>query len=168
EVAARVARIPMDGVLPEIEMRRAANRGIAACLGTALLALWGCSNLPTAPNVGGGETSPGFLRVPTGAAGAFGSSGPGGGGGSGVVDGERGGTVTNGRFQLRIPPGAFAGTATISIVVPDPAVLRCELGFSPASVNGFRAPVQLAVRYRSPSGPRRGRPPGRPARRRCR
>lgn len=137
-------------------MRRAAHRGIAACLAIALLASWGCSHSPTAPFVSPVSDGPGFLRVASGAVGASSSSGP--GGGAVTIDGFRGGTVSNGRFQLRIPPGAFAGRATITITVPDPAVLRCQLTISPPVLNGFLVPVQLVADYSNSSGPGPGGP----------
>jgi hypothetical protein len=33
---------------------------------------------------------------------------------SGDIDGSAGGTLTNGRFHLNIPPGAFSGIATLT------------------------------------------------------
>jgi len=129
-------------------MRRTAHRGFTACLGIALLAMWGCSQSPTAPVTGPDASSPPFLHVTSGPATAF-WSGPGSGGGSALIDGARGGTVSNGRFQLRVPPGAFAGTATLTITVPDPSILQCDLSISPAYKNGFQVPIQLVADYGS-------------------
>src|SRR5262245_31621863 len=114
---------------PEIQMRRTAHRGVATCLGIALLAMWGCSQSPTARVAAPDASSPPFLRVPAGSASAF-SSGPGSGGGSAYIDGSRGGTVSNGRFQLHVPPGAFQGGATLTITVLDPSVMQCALSIS--------------------------------------
>ena len=140
-------------------MRRTAHRGLAAGFATALLALWGCSHSPTAPFTSPVSDAPAFLRVPAGTAQPY-SAGPGSGSSisSSCIDGSKGGTVSNGRFQLCIPPGAFIGTGTISISVPDPAVMQCQLSISPAGLNGFLVPVQLIADYGSSSGPGPGSP----------
>ena len=137
-------------------MRRTASRGIIACL--SLLALWGCSHSPTAPFVERASDQPAFLRAPGGTAEAFSSSGSGSASSSSTIDGLRGGIVSNGRFQLLIPPGAIAGRATVTITVPDPTVLRCELSISPPELNGFLVPVQLVADYSGTLGPGPGSP----------
>jgi len=57
--------------------------------------------------------------------------------------GAVGGTVQVGRFTLIVPPGAIQGTATITVQIPDPSVMRCDLSIAPASANGFKVPVLL-------------------------
>jgi len=61
------------------------------------------------------------------------------------VNGALGGVVLAGRFTLLIPPGAFRDTARITIRVPDPKTVRCDLSISPPSANGFATPVLLVM-----------------------
>ena len=65
--------------------------------------------------------------------------------GTSEFDGSQGGTLRVGRFTLIIPAGAFDGPATVSLSVPDPEVLICDLQISPATTNNFRVPVTLKV-----------------------
>jgi hypothetical protein len=65
--------------------------------------------------------------------------------GSARIDGSVGGAVRAGRFTVMVPPGAFAGPATITITMPDSALMLCELSISPASANHFKVPVQLVA-----------------------
>jgi len=67
--------------------------------------------------------------------------------GSGNINGSNGGTVQVGHFRLTVPPGAFRGTATVTLTVPEPSELVCQLEISPASLNGFSAPVTLQGRF---------------------
>ena len=60
-----------------------------------------------------------------------------------TIDGSVGGAVVAGRWTVVVPPGAFNGTGTISVTVPDASVLSCTLDISPASLNGFARPVGL-------------------------
>jgi hypothetical protein len=62
------------------------------------------------------------------------------------IDGAVGGKVAVGPYRIEVPPGAFKGVATITIVQPDPTVLKCDLTISPASANQFAVPVVLAVK----------------------
>src|SRR6185503_11709036 len=55
-----------------------------------------------------------------------------------------GGHVTVGRFTIDIPPGAFKGTASILITVPDPRRLQCTLDVLP-KIEAFDQPVKLTV-----------------------
>ncbi len=59
-----------------------------------------------------------------------------------VIDGSLGGVITNGRYLLRISPGAFAGVRTIEVVDPHAEDLRCLL--YPEGLH-FDAPVRLAI-----------------------
>lgn len=63
--------------------------------------------------------------------------------GSAVIDGSQGGQLKVGRFTLTVPAGAFKGPATISIRVPNPTQVRCQLEITPASANQFDVPVIL-------------------------
>ena len=89
-------------------------------------------------------TAPNFVRVP-----AVGSQPL---GGSAVIDGSRGGTLTVGRFTVRVPVGAYLGKATIAIAVPDPRVLQCNLAITPASANHFVLPVVLQTNVKGATG----------------
>ncbi len=74
---------------------------------------------------------------------------------SAVIDGAVGGQVKWGRFMLAVPPGAWYGQATVTMVVPDPSVLACEFTIDPPSANGFSVPVMLTVNTPgAPSGKR--------------
>lgn len=128
--------------------RKTVLRGALALVGAGWLA--GCASLPSQP--GSNEIlDPEFVRVDAAAAGVFGSKGSGGSGSSTSasqtqkIDGAKGGTVGCGRFKLLIPPGAFKGSATIKMVIPDLSVLVCDLAISPASANNFLVPVTLAA-----------------------
>lgn len=65
--------------------------------------------------------------------------------GSGSVNGAVGGEVTVGRFRVIVPPGAFQGMATITVKVPDQALISCELEITPPEANGFSVPVSLVA-----------------------
>lgn len=62
------------------------------------------------------------------------------------IDGNRGGTLTCGRFTLVVPPGAFIGPATITMNVADPSVLMCDLSIAPSAANKFAVPVLLTAK----------------------
>jgi hypothetical protein len=61
------------------------------------------------------------------------------------IQGQRGGIVVAGRFAVVIPPGAFAGMATVRIDVPDPMQPMVQLSIEPASKNNFSKPVTLVA-----------------------
>lgn len=132
------------------------------------LALAGCSTSPLAPpdpalmgGTTGTFTSPpiltvssdgtvGYIAAPTGtspegvlAAGSL--TGPNYVSSSATINGNRGGTVQAGRFSVTIPPGAYAGTATITVTMADSTVMICDLGISPSSANKFKYPAQLTA-----------------------
>jgi hypothetical protein len=92
------------------------------------------------------EGGVGYTLIPSGDA-HLGSGTSGGLGisASGKVDGDRGGTLTCGRLIVTIPPRAFAGTAIITVTIPDRTVLQGDLSISPASANNFAVPVKLSV-----------------------
>ena len=64
--------------------------------------------------------------------------------GSKLVSGARADSLIVGRFKLRIPAGAISGSATVSITVPDPTVLQCDLSINPGTANHFTSPVTLS------------------------
>ena len=68
---------------------------------------------------------------------------------SGVVDGLVGGSVSNGNWQVVVPPGAFDGNGTVGISVPNAAPAMCDLSIAPASLNHFTVPVRLSYKLRS-------------------
>lgn len=124
-------------------MDRVARLRLALSLAALTTLASGC-----APNTGAlvapsDPGSPAFLRVPAGAAQPFGSSTS-----SSVskdLDGTKGGTFRNGRFTLVVPPGAYSGKATLTILVPDASVMECQLSITPADANRFLVPVQLVA-----------------------
>jgi hypothetical protein len=65
--------------------------------------------------------------------------------GSATIDGRVGGYLKVGRWTLRVPPGAFATTATVTLTVPNASKMVCELEISPASANNFLVPVSLTA-----------------------
>ena len=60
-----------------------------------------------------------------------------------TIDGAVGGTLWNGFVRLTVPPGAYAGSATIGYSMADAAALRAELHIRPDSLNHFAQPVRL-------------------------
>jgi hypothetical protein len=66
-----------------------------------------------------------------------------------VVNGVVGAVLTKGSWTVQIPPGAFVGTATVSMTSnADPTL--CQLDILPASKNGFATPATLMAKV--PSG----------------
>ncbi len=125
-------------------MSRVAQYRIAVCLAATALLAWGCAQAPTAVLQPRAST-PAFVRVPVSAAQRFAS------GSSSIdttiIDGAKGGTVTNGRFLLVVPPGAFQGSASLCITIPDASVMQCQLSISPPEANHFAVPVELVADY---------------------
>jgi hypothetical protein len=64
---------------------------------------------------------------------------------SAKIDGRKGGSLRCERFSILVPPGAYSGTATITMYLPNKDVLACDLSISPSSANNFVVPVQLGV-----------------------
>lgn len=67
------------------------------------------------------------------------------------IDGAVGGTIRCGRFSLEFAPGAFVGTATVQMAVPDSTLMLCDLSIAPARLNRFNAPVVLTLDARNPN-----------------
>lgn len=61
------------------------------------------------------------------------------------IVGSLGGSLTNGRWRVDVPPNAVSGTATISIGVASLTSPSCQLGITPDSLNHFAVPVKLTV-----------------------
>jgi hypothetical protein len=119
------------------------NRSTHAILAASLLALAGCSTGPTAPTLpaAAGGASPGGTGSPAAIQHA---STDGDGSTTLRLVGERGGVVSAGRFHVSFPPGAVHGTVTVTLVQPDPAVLRADLSVFPA-VTTFLQPVTVVA-----------------------
>jgi hypothetical protein len=62
-----------------------------------------------------------------------------------VVDGAVGGLLSQGMWTVRIPAGAFDGTATVSLSALSSSN-ACQLEISPASKNAFAKPVTLTAK----------------------
>ncbi len=61
------------------------------------------------------------------------------------IDGSIGGSLTNGRWSVNVPPGAIDGSASIGIGVADAGSSNCQLEIYPVTMNHFSVPVQLSV-----------------------
>ncbi|SRR5216117_4149776 len=143
---------------------RASGLAFLAGLG---LALGGCSQSPLAPDnlvlnggSGGSFTSPPILALasdgsvsyvpaPVGATAEgtlnLASSLPRSVSSSLKIDGSKGGTVRAGRLSVMLPAGAFSGSATVTVSIPDTTVIQCDLSISPLSANSFKYPARLTV-----------------------
>ncbi len=65
---------------------------------------------------------------------------------SGTVEGRAGGWLQCGRFLLAIPAGAFDGTGTITMTMPDSTSMVVDLAIAPDSLNRFAVPVVLSLK----------------------
>ena len=61
------------------------------------------------------------------------------------IVGSVGGSLTNGRWRVDVPAGAFDGTATVKVGVLTDLSPTCQLEISPADKNHFQRPVLLTV-----------------------
>lgn len=59
------------------------------------------------------------------------------------IDGKAGGSLHNGRFDLEVPPGAWEGELVVTLKIPDPALMQCELTIDKPEANQFKVPVKL-------------------------
>ncbi|HMI31010.1 MAG TPA: hypothetical protein VK527_04660 [Candidatus Limnocylindrales bacterium] len=62
-----------------------------------------------------------------------------------MVEGIHGGMLRAGRFSVKIPAGAFSGSATVTLSMPDSTLMICDLSISPSSANRFRYPAKLTA-----------------------
>ena len=113
---------------------------------TLLLAVAGCSNMPTAPVPAQGSIASGG-GAPAQVLGLL------GGGGSSTNSktktiGLLGGTVSAGDFTVVFLPGALLTPATVTVTQPDLAHSTVQLSISPASANHFLLPVLLTANAR--------------------
>lgn len=113
--------------------RRGSGRVVFGAVAAIVAAMtWGCAALPTAPTPLDSTGTPQFVRVSSGGSGSFSVTPATGNTSSREINGQSGGTVSCGHFKLVVPPGAFAGRATVSLTVPDPSVMKCQLDVSSA------------------------------------
>jgi hypothetical protein len=130
-----------------------------ALIAAAVIA--GCSKLPTAPTLGANDAAPGApssmtyvadpAETPSGAPTSTDAQPI---STSRDVNGLLGGVVRAGDFSVVVPPGAFFGTARITVTQPDGDALRTNLEISPASKNHFLLPVLLIADCRGKIDPR--------------
>lgn len=113
-----------------------------------LLAVAGCSDLPTKPPA---ALEDGSSAIATSEAPAeiLGIDLLGGGSSTTTTNtktiGVLGGTVAAGNFTVVFPPGALLSTATVTVSQPDLAHPVVNLSISPASANRFLLPVLLVA-----------------------
>lgn len=110
----------------------------------AMLA-WSCSSLPTEPTPAPKNPTPTFVRVAAPPSGAFGATSGSSTTASLAIDGAVGGSIDCGNFTVIIPAGAISGKATVTITVPDPAVMHCQLSVSPPVANTLAIPIRLVA-----------------------
>lgn len=147
---------------------RASALGLLAGMG---LALAGCGQSPVGPGdsaLNGGasvvSTPPpivsfasdgtvGYVWAPVGAP-SLASPSPRPVSSSKAIEGCRGGTVTAGRFTVKLPPGAFLGVATVTVSMPDSSVMICDLTITAGpgcnAENRFDVPVDLTADVSAP------------------
>jgi hypothetical protein len=61
------------------------------------------------------------------------------------IDGAVGGRLICGPYVLTFPAGAFDGTGTVTMTLPDSTIMLCDLDVRPAELNAFLVPVDLAL-----------------------
>lgn len=116
-----------------------------------LLAMVGCSQLPTAPKPDlaslSSETPRATTSVPLNHDDGGPSQAPSAESVSATVpiNGLLGGVVVAGDIKVVIPPTAIRGNVLVTVTQPDPNSLRCDLSVSPPSANRFLLPVMLVV-----------------------
>jgi len=119
---------------------------LALCM-AVLLAVAGCSNMPTAPqSIQTGSSADGTGGAPSQAL----SLNLLGGSSSSTTTksaqiGILGGTVSVGDFTVVFPPAALTTTATVTVSQPDLAHPVVKLSIAPASANHFLLPVLLTA-----------------------
>lgn len=61
------------------------------------------------------------------------------------IVGSLGGSLSNGRWTVTLPPNAISGTATIGVGVQSATGSACQLSITPAVQNHFAVPATLTV-----------------------
>lgn len=61
------------------------------------------------------------------------------------IVGSLGGSVTNGRWRIDVPPNAIEGNAAVSVAVVDASSPNVDLDILPASKNHFSVPVRVSA-----------------------
>jgi hypothetical protein len=64
-----------------------------------------------------------------------------------TVLGSVGGLLNSGRWTVKVPAGAYIGTAEISLRTASSTATSCDLGIQPASLNRFATPVTLTAQF---------------------
>lgn len=64
-----------------------------------------------------------------------------------TIDGLTGGSVSNGRWTIRMPAGAFVGVGKVSLGVGSASATACELGILPIGLNRFAVPATLVAQF---------------------
>ena len=128
-----------------MSLRRSMSLSLALSLpALAVLALTGCSDLPTQVS---GESPSGTAPMNVTDLEEPGTGGEQGGSTamsvSEYIDGDVGGVVQLGSWRVTIPPRAMRGEGTVTLTVADLASLVCELRVEPAQLNDFRKPAIL-------------------------
>jgi hypothetical protein len=122
---------------------------IPATLALVLGLAAGCGRMPTAPDAG--TAAPQSVAMANRTAQSNGLIGDLVGGVVKLlvrvlnVVGSVGGSLTNGRWRVDVPAGAFEGSATVSIGVESLASPSCDLEIAPLSKNNFAKPVMLTA-----------------------
>ncbi len=127
----------------------------------ALAGALGCSTLPTAPRLTNRAASPQAaasgaaslalpaplptLTLPPGVAPSMDTTATASDSLESIklITGDYGGEVKAGRFDVAMPAGCFLGSAVVSVRVDGSDAMKCELGITPASANGFAKPALL-------------------------
>jgi len=120
---------------------------IPLALALAVATAFGCGRMPTAPAAADPAVSTSSQRV----AQSDGLIGDVVGGLLKLVFrvlnvvGSIGGTLTNGRWTVNIPPDAIGGNATVSLGTASSTSTGCQLEIQPLSLNHFSRPVMLVA-----------------------
>jgi hypothetical protein len=70
---------------------------------------------------------------------------------SAKLDGAVGGVVQCSRWRVIVPPGAFRGTATVTVTERDIRKRNVELSITPEEANHFLLPVKLVYKRATPT-----------------
>ena len=67
------------------------------------------------------------------------------------IDGAKGGSLTVGRFTFRVAAGAYVGISRVTIFIPDPNVLKCNVTMNPVRTT-FKTKPTLEANYSGATG----------------